>query len=199
MPLSNPSGIPPEQTIFKSGYYNFLTGLGSSGTSAALGNGSLRLMPVWVDAPIALSRIGCEVTIIGDAGSTYTIAIYSDLAHAPGGLLYDSSASGSASTILANGKIAGDSATVQEITVNWPLPIGLYWIGGVLQGVTVTQPTFRIPVNPHFLVPMQTTIITAGQAPMSTMTQTGVTGALPGTMTPVPTSVLTPRVFAKVA
>lgn len=185
----------------KTGAYVVLTpGVGTN-TSATIGNGNLTLAPLIIQDAVTLVRIGCEVTIVGDAASTFTIAIYGDLgpgAHYPNALLFDSSATGSASTILANGLISGNSATVQEITVAWTLTPGLYWVGGVLQGVTVTQPTFRCPVTPTWQVATGTTIPAANTSNTG-FKQASVTGALPGTFssTVTPQAAGVVRIFGK--
>lgn len=201
--ITPPPPVYAGTTYFKSGAYSSIHGTNNLGTIATLGNGTLRLNPFHVYDTVTFSRIGCEVTSAGDAAATYTICAYSDLGpntRYPGALLFDSSATGSASTILANGLIGGASATVQEITVNWTFPPGLYWIGGVLQGVTVTQPTFRALGAFGFAIHLGTTIPSAGQVPNS-ITQSGVTGALPGNFTSTLTSSGTaiPRLFGKVA
>lgn len=192
--------MPTPQVFFKSGNYHILQP-GITSTSAALGNNVLRLAPLVIPEIVTFTRIGAEVTIVGDAGSTFTIAIFSDLGaanHLPGVPLYDSSASGSASTILANGKIAGDSATVQEITVNWMLAPGIYWIGGVLQGAPSVQPTFRCPPGVAGWGVGISATLPGANAGSSGFFQSAVSGALPNPFVSAGSTSATIRTFAKV-
>jgi hypothetical protein len=60
------------------------------------------------------------------------------------------------------------------------MPPGLYWIGGVLQGVSTTQPTFRTGFYFYPSLAMSSTIPNAGTTVVG-YEATGVTGALPAT------------------
>lgn len=103
--------------------------------SSALVNGRLRLSPGWIPNQITIAQLGAEVATIGDIGSTFLIAVYRDAGVAnfpyPG-------------TLVSSGQIAGDLAAVQEIDVtDFVLTPGWWHFGGVVQNVTVTQPTMR--------------------------------------------------------
>lgn len=176
--------------VLASGNYYFPWSSMSVGTSAALGNGTLRVAPWWVPNACTLSRIGAEVTVVGDAGSTVRLGIYADSGQGVPG-----------ARVLDAGTIAGDSATVQEITISQALTPGLYWIGAAVQGVTTTQPTVRTGLNtPQQNVYAGPTIPAAGAA-IGSAVMTGVTGALPANFAAVPSapSAGIPRLFVKVA
>lgn len=156
-----------------SGKYFYPISAGSATTNAALGVGTLRLFPWYLPKDISIDRIGAEVTTVGDAGSKLRLGIYADTGSAyPGALILDA------------GQIAGDSATVQDITVSQFLPAGMYWIGGVVQTVTTTQPTVRTCTG--WFAPM--TVIHSNSIPGANgqtigYSQSSVTGALPSTFT----------------
>lgn len=160
------------------GQYLFPVSPFASGTSAALNNGNLKLAPWLLPRTLKLDRMGSDVATIGDAGSLFRIGLYADNGNAyPGALILDA------------GTILGDSATVQDITVALTLAPGLYWIGGAVQAVTVTQPTMRTASNWTPPVPMGTgtSLPTAGQNAAG-YNQTAVTGALPANFTATPVS-----------
>lgn len=154
-----------------SGHYIYCVSPGVAGTNNTSGNGTLRVAPWVVNFPLRITRLGAEVTATGDVGSKIRLGIYADNGSTyPGTLVLDA------------GQIAGDSATVQELTIDVTLVAGLYWVGGVLQSVTTTQPTFRSTQtwSPPVPVPLGTT------APAANGTLTGVstgsiTAALPST------------------
>lgn len=160
------------------------------GTSATLSNGALRVTPWLLRTSVSISRIGSEVTVVGDAGSKLRLGIYADTGNAyPGALVVDA------------GQIAGDSATVQELTVAVTLRAGLYWIGGVVQAVTTTQPTVRTQSggNLDVLLSPGTSLPSAGST-VAGYNQTGVTGALPATFSSTVAPVASaPRLFVKLA
>jgi hypothetical protein len=191
--------MPTEQTFsplvpavgqgpLQSGRYYFAPNFTASATLASMGTGTLHVLPWSVPNTVTLSRIGAEVTIIGDVGSKVRLGIYNDDGTGrPGTLLLDA------------GTIAGDSATVQEIVISQLVPTGLYWIGGAVQIVTVTQPTCRVSASgPIFPVDVGTVIPTAGlQSPGYQVT--GVAGALPTPFGAPSTTSNGFRVFVKVA
>jgi hypothetical protein len=171
MPLYAPStwpGVAPA-----AGQYIFTSSPATSSTNAALGNGTLRLAPWVVTRAMAIDRIGAEITTVGEAGSKLRLGIYTDNGSCfPGALLLDA------------GQIAGDSATVQDLTVSLTLPTGLYWIGGVVQSAATTQPTVRVVSNWTPPVPISGgTSAPAATAAYVANTQTSVSGALPATFT----------------
>lgn len=142
-------------------------------TSATLTSGTLRLAPWVVPFPMTIDRLGAKITSAGEAGSKLRLGIYSDTGHTyPGALLLDA------------GQIAGDSATVQELTVSQVLAAGLYWIGGAVQSVVTSQPTVEITNDwtPPVPLLLATTAPTAAATSVG-YAQTSVTGALPANFT----------------
>jgi hypothetical protein len=172
------------------GQYYFTSSPHGSAVSATLTNGALRLVPWIVTRATAIDRIGSEVTVVGDVGSKIRLGLYADNgACYPGALVLDA------------GQIAGDSATVQELTCALSLAPGLYWVGGVVQAVTTTQPTVRIPSawTPPVLISAGTGI-PAVAATTFGYQQGSITGALPGTFTTGVNGIgSAPRVFVRAA
>jgi hypothetical protein len=179
-PLPNPAA----------GQYLLTSSPGQATTSNTLGNSTLRLAPWLVETALRIDRIGGDVATVGEAGSKIRLGIYGDNGGLyPGTLLLDA------------GQIAGDSATVQELTVSLTLAAGLYWIGGAVQSATTTQPTVRIQQNwtPPVATPLGASLPTAGQGAVG-FQQTSVTGALPSTFTATVTvSGSAPRVLVRTA
>lgn len=142
----------------------------SAATSNTLGNGTLRVFPLYIPNQITLTKIGAEVTSTGEAGSKFRIGIYADDGTGyPGSLVLDA------------GQIAGDSATVQELSVSTAIAAGWYWFGGAVQSAPTTQPTMRIAaVGTTALMSSGTSAPSAGVAWVG-VAQTSVTGALPST------------------
>lgn len=168
-----------------SGRYYFVpdyTGTGAATLTTAL----LRAVPFIVPNTVTLTKIGAEVTIAGEAGSKYRLGIYSNTDGRPDALLLDA------------GTIAGDSATVQELTISLTLTPGVYWAAGVTQVVVTTQPTMRVSASGTPVIPIDngTTVPGAGAVPHG-WAIAGITGALPNPFgTPV-VSGSTPRIFVK--
>jgi hypothetical protein len=175
------------------GDYFFPVSQNDTATSNVLAVGTLRLTPFVVDQTIRIDRLGAEVSTVGEAGSKFRIGVYRDTGGGkPGALVVDA------------GQIAGDSATAQELTLSSTLVLdpGVYWIGGVVQSVTTTQPTLRT-VNfqssgPQIPIAYGSAIPSAGQV-VTALTMTGVTGALPGTFTRDGSGSAVARVFARAA
>jgi hypothetical protein len=172
------------------GRYFQTTSPATTGTSATAGVGTLRLSPWVVTQALSIDRIGAEVTVVGDAGSKVRLGIYAD-----NGNLYPGT------LVLDAGQIAGDSATVQELTVSQVLAAGVYWIGGAVQSVTTTQPTLR--VNATWTPPVPTagsTTTPASNAAFTGYSQSSVTGALPSTFsTSLSATGTVVRVFVRTA
>lgn len=147
----------------KSGVYYFL---GPTASTATLSNQVLRTTPVRFPKAVTLSKVGAEVTIAGDAGSVFRIGLWADDGNGYPGVL-----------VSEIGTIAGDSATVQEISIALALGAGGYHIGGVVQGVTVTTPTFRTAAS--VLGTGGAAANTSSQFASLGFQQTGVSGALP--------------------
>ena len=188
---AGPAASQPTGT-FTSGFYYIPVSRGTTGTSATLNNGNLRLAPFYVPNTTVISKIGGEVTSAGEAGSKLRLGIYADNGKGyPGALVVDA------------GTINGDSATVQEITLGSTVTLnpGLYWIGAAVQLVTTTQPTVRT-VNTQVdqpQIPVSTSAPSSNQT-ASSLQMTGVTGALPSTFsTTVNPSTTAARLFFKVA
>lgn len=125
--------VPPfRNPLLRAGNYVATSSPNGTQASNALGIGTLRLAPWLVRRTVTIVRVAAEITVVGDVGSKFRIALYADGGDSsPGALILDA------------GQINGDSATVQEITVNQVLAPGLYWIGGAVQAATTTQPTVR--------------------------------------------------------
>jgi hypothetical protein len=153
------------------GTYVPLTGSSSVSTSNTLVNGTLRLAPIVITAPVRFDRLGADVSAAGEAGSKFRLGIYADTGFCfPGALLLDA------------GQIAGDSATVQDApALSLYLPPGLYWGGGAVQSASTTQPTMRVINNwvPPVLLAMSVGSLPSAAAAPQAYAQTGVTGALP--------------------
>lgn len=110
------------------GKYMVVSGQGAS--TNALGNGSLRAYPIYVPSRITIDRIGCEVTVVGQAGSVVRLGIYTDAGGFPGTPLLDTT-------------VAGDAVATPEATVSLTLSAGWYWAASVTQSAATTQPTLR--------------------------------------------------------
>lgn len=124
-------GVPVPRFAFPSGSY--IIPHSAQGTLQG-NNGTLRLAPWFCPQTLNITRIGAEVSTVGESGSKVRLGIYNDNgAGVPGTLLIDA------------GQIAGDSATVQDITLGSTLvmPRGWYWLGGVAQSAPTTTPTTR--------------------------------------------------------
>lgn len=177
---------------YRPGFYYFCNSPGGASSSNTLGNGSMRVTPWAVTNELTLSRLFAEFTTAGDAASVFRIGIYADDGLGrPGDLVLDA---GSISTGTGNaGTIAtGGTPGVYEIPLTHILPSGIYWVGGVVQGVTTTQPTIRCVNGQTILapVPITNSLPTAGLT-VSGFQSGGHTGALgsfsgPGAVTSVP-------------
>lgn len=187
MPLYIPNAWP--RVAPATGQYLFTASAGVAGTNGALGNATLRVVPWVITRPIAIDRIGAEVTTIGEAGSKFRIGVFADTgSNYPGAVLLDA------------GQIAGDSATVQDLTVSLGLAPGLYWVGGAVQSAPTTQPTMRVTSTWHPPVP----IAAGSSAPSAGATMVGhsqssVSGAL-GTFTATVANIsAAPRIHVRLA
>lgn len=159
------------------GRYYFAGSQDGAGAANTLGT-TLRVMPFVIAKTTSLARLFAEFTVAGDAASVLRLGIYADTgAGYPGALVLDagsiSTGSGNAGTVATGG-----TPGVYEITINQSLAPGLYWFGGVVQGVTVTQPTIRTVARGPNLPLGFSAIPTAGQTAIG-YGQSGVSGALP--------------------
>lgn len=177
-----------------SGRYYFTGTPAATSTSNTLTNTQLRLVPWYVPSSCTLSRIGAEVTATGEAGSKIRLGIYADDGTGmPGALVLDA------------GQIAGDSATVQELTISQDLSPGLYWFGGAVQLAPSSLPTLRAVVVSTGAIPIYPTVSHATSTPGANAssvgaTMTGVSAALPASFTWTGSvTTAAPRVFVKVA
>jgi hypothetical protein len=114
------------------GAYFAPSGTSSLSSTNAIGSNIGRFHPWIVERPLQIDRIGAEVVPVGEAGSKYRLGVYADNGFSyPGALVLDA------------GQIAGDSATVQELTCSVTFSPGVYWVGGATQSAPTTQPVIR--------------------------------------------------------
>lgn len=150
----------------------------SATTSAALGNEVVRVVPWVVAVPMTLQELICEVTASGNGGARFRMGICSDSGRCyPKTLMVDT------------GQSTVDISPFYRATQTLlSLEPGLYWIGGVVQGATTTQPTMRT-VAPDWVPPannmsLGSTLPAASAAtPVTTVgyKATGIAGAPPTT------------------
>ena len=185
---------------YVSGNYYFCNSLQLT-SSGALTNGVVRVSPWVVTASITVTRLFAEFTVAGDAASVFRLGIWNHdpTTGKPSTLVLDA---GSISTGTGNaGTVAtGGTPGVYEITISQALSPGLYWVGGVTQGVTATQPTIRTCVSTSvpLYCPLGTSLPTAG-AIQGSWILTSVTGAL-GSLAAATVSAINPaRIGFKVA
>ena len=173
------TSVPPGKTIFPGG--------GASPSTGQTGTGTLRAYPWYLPHPVTLTRLGCEVTGAGNAGSLVRLAIYADTgALQPGALLLDA------------GTIDGATVGVQEITINQTLPAGVYWVGAVVQAVTTTQPTLRTTGQGPYALPVPGTPA-AGLVAAGYTHGVAVTGAAPAVFSPGSPVGVIPRIHVRAA
>lgn len=167
--------------------------------NGSLTNGTLRLSPIYIPIACTIAALFAEFTTAGDAASVLALACYTDTgSYYPGSLLITgptiSTGSGNAGSVSTGG-----TPGVYAGTVSQAITPGVYWFGGVVQGVTVSQPTIRACGGwaPDSIA-VSTTLPGAGTATVG-YAQGSVTGALPGTFTTtVSGSGAVPRVGFKV-
>lgn len=180
----------PVQPAFTAGAYYYTASPAAVGTSNTLGVGTERLVPMVLTRPLTIDRIGAEVTTVGDAGSKFRIIVRADNGSGlPNALALDA------------GQIAGDSATVQVLTVSATFAPGVWWFGGAVQAVTTTQPTMRTMAGtwvPPIPIWANTSTPAAGAAILG-VNATGTTGAAPATITVAGTVGAAPRIFFRAA
>ncbi|HEY5668085.1 MAG TPA: hypothetical protein VIR03_02855 [Candidatus Saccharimonadales bacterium] len=116
----------------RTGTYVFPTGV-SAGT-VTLANGTCRYGPIDIADVVAFTRIGLEITTIGNAGSQVVLGIYNE-----DGNGYPT---GSA---LASGTVAADGSTGwKEATISWTPPRqGRYIVAAVAVNAATTAPVIR--------------------------------------------------------
>lgn len=163
------------------GQYFYAVGVGAVSTTVGHGTNSLRVAPLVVERTLPVDRIGVDVATVGDVGSKVRLGIYADNGNSyPGALLVDA------------GQVAGDATGSQEATIALTLYPGVYWIGGVVQSVTTTQPTLRSVIQWTPPVMIGSTTLPTGVSTYAGYTMAGVTGALPSTfsLTVTPTGTM---------
>lgn len=139
--IVGPAYYPPG---YLSGNYYYCNSVQSSATSNALGNGTIRLSPWVVTAPITVTKMLAEFTAAGDANSVFRIGVWqhNTTTGKPNVLILDagtiSTGTGDAGTVATGG-----TPGVYELTVSKTIEPGVYWVGGAVQGVTSVQPTMR--------------------------------------------------------
>jgi hypothetical protein len=182
---------------YVSGNYYYCNGL-STATTAALGNGSLRVSPWLVTTTLSLAALFIDLTVAGDANSVFRVGIFADDGTSrPSTLVLDA---GTISTGSGNAGNVSTSGTpgVYQITASATLQPGLYWVGGAVQGVTTTQPTLRTTTS--VLTPggpLGTSLPGAGNNHVAFF-KSSVTGALSSLTGPTSVGVA-PRIGYKVA
>lgn len=140
-PFSASASVTPWFTAKSGSYFQGQ----SSVSTGTLGTNLLRLNAFPVAQPITIAQIGAELVTAGDAPSLIRLAIFADDGTGfPGALMLDagsiSTGSGNAGTVPTGG-VPG-VYTITPGTAPMLAP-GLYWAGGVVQGVTTTQPVMR--------------------------------------------------------
>lgn len=186
----------------KSGAY--VSGQASVSTTNTLGISTMRAGALGVsDAGFTISQLGAEFTVAGDAPSVFRLGVYADDGTGyPGALLVDA---GSISTGTGNaGTVAtGGTPGAYAVTLGTPLVLtpGLYWLAGVVQGVTSVQPTLRTGFFGSTFSGAAVTLssITGGGLVVG-YSQSSVTGALPANWSSFSTGSAgtLPRIFFKI-
>lgn len=175
----------------KSGYWFYPVSQHSATTSGALGNGTLKVAAWILDGDVTLSAIAADISAAGDAGAAkFRPAIYADDGtYYPGALVVDGT------------QLAADAIAVPEAAINVTLAAGVYWIGGVVQGVTTTQPTVRTISGWFPRLPVAvSTAKPAAAGSLCGYQIAGITGALPSTFTAGGTGTANiPRILLKAA
>lgn len=140
---------------------------------------TLYYTPIVIRSSGTADRIGVELTASGDASSVARLGIYRDNGNVfPGQLLLDA---GTTNTGVAPAGLM--------ITISRTLTSGsLVWLAFVAQTVTAAA-TFRAVNGQSYLVP-PTGLTNTGHI---ARTQTGVTGALPSTASPIAVTTNSPR------
>lgn len=163
------AGAPP---LVTGRYYTAYSHAGlTTGTAGA--NNEMKVHAYPISKPLPASRICCNVTTVGEAGSTLRLVIYTDLNGVPGNLVYDS---GTFQSDTGTG-VRNDSA--QNLAVTTP---GLYWVGTLCQNATTTRPilsTYQTPIGAHVGA---TSVVTSSRTGYS---KTGVSGAPPSSFSTI--------------
>ena len=177
LPVVGPYSFPMG---YLSGNYYFCNSPGANSTST-LGTGTMRLSPWVVTSEVVVAKMFAEFTAAGDAASTLVLAVYgSDAQGRPNGAPVIAPGSISTGTGNAGTVATGGTPGVYEIPVGVTLQPGLYWVAGIVQGVTTTQPTIRICSTSSLILPTPYGTALPGAAAVTGIyTLAGVTGSLP--------------------
>lgn len=125
------------------GHY-FFNSPGGNSTSSGLTADRARTSAALIITSVDIEALTAEFTVAGDAASVFRVCIWADDGFGrPGELVID------AGTISTGTGDAGDVATGgtpghYSIDVTLTLEPGLYHVGGIVQGVSSTQPTMRL-------------------------------------------------------
>lgn len=171
----------------QSGYFSPQS-QGTAQTSTGLGDGNLRMYPVYFPSPIQITRIAAEVIAAAEAGCVLRMGVYTNRNNAPDQLILDA------------GTIDCSVIGMQEIVVNLTLAAGVYWIGAVVQGTTVTPPNIRILSSTSIIsTPISRSTLWPANFSIFGCTMTGVTGALPNQFSVVSNSAAAARLLLRAA
>lgn len=165
---------------------NWLAPFVSSTTTAVVPLNSLRVSPILVTQATPIDQIAFEV-FAGVASSFFRAVVYDDTGSGyPNANLFDS------------GQVDCSVAGILPTALSLTLQVGLYWIGGVGQGVA---PNLRLNNSKMLLVPGTNTGTFAPVTNDAAYVTTGVTGVPPATFptTPRTTSSNGVRVGVRVA
>jgi hypothetical protein len=181
-----------EQGVFgwwTSGSTYFPFAQANTSTGATLGNGTMRLVPFFIETSVNFAGLVAEVTAAGSAGCTIRLGIYTRTGELTGSLLIDA------------GTIAGDAIAVAVATASFTLPRGQYWAAGVQQGAPASPPTVRVCGSAGAPAIMPAAISGTPSAGTTTFacSVASVTGALPSTFTSTTLTGTALRVGLKVA
>jgi hypothetical protein len=132
---------------------------------------------------VTLAEIGVALVAAGSAGATVRLGIYSDAGGVPSTLAID------AGVIDATG-----AAGWRGITISLPLAAGRWWLAAACQGASSTLRAGSIGLDGRL---GYTDGPTSAQFTPMGYQQSGVTGALPASVSPTVATALAPRVMVK--
>lgn len=169
------SSLPTLVTTKSGGYAQGQFGV----TTATLGNGNLRISPIIITDTIVIKALGSEFSVAGDASSIFNLTCFKDdNTGYPGSLV---SNPGSISTGTGNAGTIPTGGVPGVYLAPLPVPLvftpGIWWLGGVVQGVTVTQPTMAIGYFSEF-IPTSSVLPSLSQSNKGYFIS-GITGAIP--------------------
>ena len=139
----------------------------SGNASTLLSNGTLLLVPVILSVAGTFDQMGWSVDTIGSAGSVVRLGLWA------------SNASGQPGTLLADaGTFLGTTTGLKQVVFGAAqvLAAGMYWMGGVQQGLPTTASTCRTS-NGGGLISSSSNQNNTTAPPLSYYA-TGITGAL---------------------